>query len=321
MFKVLTLKPMDQIGIDMLEKADCRIFTSAGAGEKDFIRDIEEIRPDALFVRTDPVTRAMIDACDTLKVVAKQGVGIDNIDVDYCTEKNIQVVFAPGGNANAVAEHTIMLMLMCAERYRYVDKQMRRGNFEVRYTLHNTVELKGMTLGLLGCGRIGQMVARIASTGFGMKVIGYDPYPPKNPLVHIEMMERDEVLKNADFISLHMPSLPSTVHTIGYEQFSLMKPSAIFVNCSRGDIIIENDLIKALNDGKFLGAGMDVFEHEPLEMENPLLGMTRVVATPHTAASTVQSVENCTQMACQSIIEVLYGENVSYPANRISRPA
>lgn len=319
MFKVLTLKYMDELGRRMLEEGGCEVIQSKEDSVEGYIREITALQPDAIFCRTDKVTPEMVDASSKLRVVAKQGVGLDNICMDYCTEKNIQVVWAPGGNANAVAEHTIMLMMMCAERYRYVDKQMRRNNFEVRYTLHNTYELKGRTLGLLGCGRIGQMVAQKALYGFNMKVIGYDPNPPINPIVHIDMMSLEDVLRKADIVSLHMPGLPSTYHLLDYEKLSMMKPDAVLINCARGSVIAENDLIKILNEGKILGAGLDVFEQEPLTMENPLLGMTRVVATPHTAATTVQSVENCTRMACQSILEVLHGENVTYPANRISR--
>ena len=321
MYKVLTLKPMAEFGYKMFADNDCEVILSKGSTEEDFIREIKENQVDAIFCRTDKITRAMIDASPNMKVVAKQGVGVDNIPVDYCTEKGIQVVWAPGGNANAVAEHTIMLMLMCSQRYRYVDKQMRRNNFEVRYTLHDTYELKGRTLGILGCGRIGQLVAQKAVHGFGMKVIGYDPIPSMNPLVHIDMMSEDEVIRNADILSLHMPSLPSTVHYLNYEKLSQMKPSAILINCARGDVIVEMDLVKLLNEGKILGAGLDVFDEEPLTIENPLLGMTKVVATPHTAATTIQSVETCTRMAVQSTIESLHGMNVTYPYNRIVQTA
>ncbi len=320
MFKIITLKTMHELGHEMLKEAGCEVYTSKGETEEEFVKEIKDLAVDGIFCRTDKVTKAMMDASPNLKVIAKQGVGIDNIDMDYATEKGIQVVYAPGGNSNAVAEHTILLMLMCAVRYRYVDHVMRdEKNFEVRYDLEHTYELKGKTLGLLGCGRIGQMVAKIAANGFGMNIIGYDPFPPRNPIVPIQMMEKDEVLAKADFISLHMPSLPTTKHSIGYEDFCKMKPTAIFVNCARGDVIVEEDLVRVLKEGKILGAGLDVFDQEPLSFDNPLLGLNNVVATPHTAATTVQSVENCTRMACESIIEVLRGENVTYPANKITK--
>lgn len=306
--KVLAMKTMDQIGHEMLEKVGIDVITAPeGSTTEDFIKIVSDEQIDAIYTRTDKVNKEMIDASKNLKIIAKQGVGLDNIDMDYATSKRLPVAWAPGGNANAVAEHAILLMLMCAVRYRYVDKEMRGGNFNVRYTLKNTWELRGQTLGLLGCGRIGQMVARIASQGFGMKIIGYDPYPPKMPLVPIEMMSRDEVLAKADFISLHMPSLPSTIHTIGYEQFKLMKPTAFFINCARGDVIVEEDLCKALNDGTIAGAGLDVFEQEPLPMDHPFMTLDNVVLTPHTAATTIQSVKNCTTMAVEAIIDALQG--------------
>lgn len=315
MFKVITLKEMDQVGHEILTKAGCEVYTSKGETEEEFLKEIKDLAVDAIFVRTDKITPAMMDASPNLKCIAKQGVGLDNIDLDYATKKGIQVVFSAGGNSNAVAEHTILLMLMCAVRYRHVDHELRDNkNFDVRYTLENTYELKGKTLGLLGCGRIGQMVAAIAHNGFGMNIIGYDPFPPKSPIVPIEMMEKDEVLKNADFVSLHMPSLPTTKHSIGYDDFCKMKPTAIFVNCARGDVIVEEDLVRVLKEGKILGAGLDVFDQEPFSFDNPLINMENAIITPHTAATTHQSVINCTTMACECLLEVINGKPVSNPA-------
>lgn len=315
MFKVITLKEMDQVGHKILTEAGCEVYTSKGETEEDFIKEISDLQVDAIFVRTDKITPAMMDASANLKCIAKQGVGVDNIDLEYATKKGIQVVFSAGGNSNAVAEHTVLLMLMCAVRYRHVDAELReKKNFDVRYTLKNTFELRGKTLGLLGCGRIGQMVAAIAHNGFGMNVIGYDPFPPKNPVVPIEMKTKDEVMAEADFISLHMPSLPSTVHSIGYDDFCKMKETAIFVNCARGDVIVEEDLVRVLKEGKILGAGLDVFDQEPFSFDNPLIDLENVIITPHTAATTVQSVIECTTMACNCILEVINGKPVSNPA-------
>lgn len=317
-FKVLALKHMDDIGHQMLAKIDAEVITApAGCGEEEWIKLIEENQVDALYTRTDIITQRMMEASPNLKAVAKQGVGLDNIDMNYATSHKIPVIWAPGGNTNAVAEHAIMLMLMSAVRFRHVDNEMRDGNFGVRYTLTDTWELKGRTLGLLGCGRVGQNVAKIAANGFGMKIIGYDPFPPMDPIVPIDMMEMDEVLAKADFISLHMPSIPSTVHSINYDKFSLMKPSAIFINCARGNIIVEEDLVRALQEGKLAGAGLDVFEMEPLPMDSPLLQMEQIVLTPHTAAATNQSVRNCTYMCCQGITDALLGRrSIANMANR-----
>lgn len=317
-YKVLALKEMDPLGHKILEQIGAEVLTAPETASEEEILDlIAKNQVDAIYSRTDKVDRAMMDASPRLKVVAKQGVGLDNIDVDYATSRRIPVVWAPGGNANAVAEHTILLMLMCAIRFRYVDEEMREGDFGVRYHLKNTWELKGQTLGLLGCGHIGQTVAKIAANGFGMTIIGSDPHPPMDPIVPIHIMSQEEVLAKADFVSLHMPSLPSTIHSISYKQFQLMKKTAFFINCARGNVVVEQDLIRALKDGTIAGAGLDVFEQEPLPLSSELFTMENVVLTPHTAASTNQSVRNCTYLACQGMVDALLGhQRISNQANR-----
>ncbi len=211
-------------------------------------------------------------------------------------------------------------MLACARRFNYVDQIFRGGNFGVRYGLHNTFELQGMTLGLIGCGRIGQSIAKIAINGFGMKVIGYDPYAkPENMTVAIELKpEMEDVFKESDFVSLHLPSTPETKHSIGLDYFKLMKPTASFINASRGDVIVEEDLIKALNDKVIMGAGLDVFEQEPLPMDSPLMSMPSVIATAHTAATTEQSVKKCCEMVAGDIADVLHGLPAKYPVNKLN---
>ncbi|MVB12793.1 Hydroxypyruvate reductase [Caprobacter fermentans] len=315
--KVLFLKEMDRSAKDILVKNGIQVIVSHSRSEADYVREIQRDQVDGIFCRTEEVTPAMMGASARLKVIAKQGVGLDNIDVPYATNNGIQVVYAPGGNANSVAEHTIFLMLACARRFNYVDGIFRAGNAEVRYTLHDTFELKGMTLGLLGCGRIGQLVAQKAARGFGMNVIGYDPYLKQDALdAAITLKKRkEEVLRESDFISLHMPSTPQTRGTVGAADFALMKPTASFINAARGDVVVEKDLILALQSGRILGAGVDVYAHEPIGPDHALLKMPQVIATPHTAATTEQSVKKCCSMAAQGIVEVLTGQKISFPAN------
>lgn len=315
--KVLFLKEMDQSGKDILRKSGIEVLVSKGSSESDYIRDIRDNQVDGILCRTERVTAGMIDASGKLRVVAKHGVGLDNIDMNHCTENGIQVVYAPMGNANSVAEHTIFLLLACAKRFHYVDGIFREGDFDVRYTLHNTFELDGKTLGLLGCGRIGQLVAQKAADGFGMRVIGYDPHANQERLRGpITLVSKEEVLREADFISLHMPSIPETRGSIGAGEFALMKPTASFLNVARGDIVVEEDLIAALERGQILGAGLDVFDNEPIGPDNKLLLMPQVIATPHTAATTEQAVRRCCTMAAQGIVEALFDGQVTYPANR-----
>lgn len=317
--KALFLKEMDQSGKEILRKNGIEVIVSRGRSEEDYVKELQEIQPEGILCRTEKVTPAMMDASRNLRVIAKHGVGLDNIDMNYATGQGIQVVYAPTGNSNSVAEHALFLMLACARRFHYVDGVFRGGNFDVRYTLHNTFELEDMTLGLLGCGRIGQLLAKKAAGGLGMRVVGYDPYMTKDKLqAPITLMPKEEVLREADFVSLHMPSTPQTKGSIGAKDFALMKPTASFINVARGDVVVEQDLIGALKSGEILGAGLDVFAGEPIGPDHPLLKMPQVIATPHTAATTEQAVKRCCSTAAQGIVEVLTGRKITFPANRLA---
>ena len=318
-YKVITLKQMDQSGHEYLAQHGVEVITSQCDNEAGWIKEIAENQVDGIFCRVDKITPAMMDASPNLKVIAKQGAGLDNIDIPYATSKKIQVVYSPTGNMQTVAEHATMLLLMCAQRYRYVDHQMRGGNFNVRYTLTGTHDLNGHTIGLIGCGRISQCFAKILVNGFGMKAIGYDPYiTPDKLQVPIELKATaDEVWQQADYVSLHLQSNDETRHSIGYKQFSMMKPTASFINCARGDLIVEADLIRALEEGKIYGAALDVFEQEPLPLDHPFLTMENVVLTPHMGAATEDSVIRCTTTSCEEIVQVLNGQPVAFPGNKL----
>ncbi len=320
MYHVLFLRETDAETKSYLQSNDCIPVIAKGSCEQEWIEEIAACKANGIFVRSgDLVTHAMIDASPDLKVIGKFGVGLDNIDLDYCTQKGIQVVFSPLGNAISVAEHATLLMLACAKKFTYVDQQFRNGNFEVRYTLNGTSELYGQTLGLLGCGRIGRILAGIAANGFQMNVVGYDPFVKQEQLdVPIKLLSsREELFQQSDFISLHLPSLPSTRGSIGLKEFQQMKNSAVFINCSRGDIIVEADLITALNSGEIRGAGLDVFASEPYDYSSPLLSMPQIVATPHMAGSTDQATRRCGLTTAKGIVEVLTGQPISFPANRL----
>lgn len=315
-YKVITLKHMDDAGHKYLAEHGVEVITSQYDNEEGFLKEIKEHQVDGIYCRVDKITHAMMDASPNLKVIAKQGAGLDNMDLAYAAEKGIQVVYSPAGNAQTVAEHATMLLMQCAKRARYVDSEMRRGNFNVRYTLTGTYDLQGHTVGLIGCGRISQLFAHILIHGFGMKVIGYDPYlKPEMLKEPIELRPTAaEVWKEADFVSIHMQSNDATRHSVTYEQFSSMKPTAFFINCARGDLIVEADLIRALDEGKLAGAAMDVFEQEPLPMDHPFITRENVVLTPHMGAATEDSVLRCTLTCCKEIVQVFNGEPVAFPA-------
>jgi len=267
----------------------------------------------------DTLIELKVSPADMGKVIGKQGAGLDNIDMDHAHAKDITVVYAPAGNANAVAEHAVMLMLMCAKRFTYVDRQFRGGNFLVRMDMEHTYELGGKTLGMIGCGRISQLAMKKCKYGFGMKVIGYDPYMTQEKIGDLCELKATakEVWEQADFVSVHLPVVPSTEHSIGREQFSWMKPTASFINCARGALIKENELVECLQDGTLFQAGLDVFEHEPIqESSRALFDLDNVIMTPHMAATTEQSVLNCCTSVANDIVAVCNGQEPQVKAQK-----
>ena len=320
-FKAYYTNKLSDVATQIFNNNDVEVKVASALDEETYIRELKEYQPDVIMCRTEPVTAAMMDVCQNLKGVGKQGAGLDNIDIDHATSKKIQVVYAPAGNANAVAEHAVMLMLMTARRFSYVNDQFRKGNFYVRMGLENTVEVEGKTLGLVGCGRISKLFAAKCINGLGMKVVGYDPYVTKEQLggLPIELKDSaDEIWKTADFVSIHLPLMPSTERTVGMEQFKMMKPRAIFLNVARGGLIREEELVEALKTGVLFGAGLDVYEPEPLcENSRQMMDMDNVVLTPHTAASTDQALINCCTSCATDLVNVCYGRPVVCPVNKI----
>lgn len=318
-FKVYYTVELNDVATEIFNKNDFEVKVAQTLTEEAYIADLEAYQPDAIMCRTEPITPKMMDTCKNLKVIGKQGAGLDNIDMDYAQEKNIQVVFAPAGNANAVAEHVLLLMLACAKRFNHVDREFRGGNFLVRMDLEHTYELEGKTLGMIGCGRISQLAMKKAKYGFGMNVIGYDPYLTQDKVGDLCELKAtaEEVWANADFVSIHLPVVDSTFHSIGREQFKLMKPAASFINCARGALIREEEMIECLKDGTLFQAGLDVFEEEPIkESSRVLFDMDNVIMTPHTAATTVQSVLNCCTSVAEDIVAVCNGNAPKCPANK-----
>lgn len=319
-FTVFYTVEIDKSATTIIEAAGGKaVVTKHFFDEAGYIEELKEIKPEGILCRTEPITAAMMDAAGpNLKVIGKQGAGLDNIDVDAATARKIRVVYAPGQNAQSVAEQAAFLMLACARRYQYVDKQFRSGNYKVRFGLHNTYELQGKTLGLVGCGRIGRMLATIAKGGFGMNVIGYDPFLKQEQLGDLITLvpEQDDVFKQADFVSLHTPSTPETKRSIGMRQFKMMKPTASFINASRGDVVCEEELIQAMQDNVIMCAGLDVTEKEPLPLDSPLYTLDNVILTPHTAATTEQSVIRCCETVAHDICAVVAGEDAKFGANK-----
>jgi D-3-phosphoglycerate dehydrogenase len=272
----------------------------------------------AILIRTAALPAEILEAGTALKVVSRHGVGVDNIDVETATRLGIWVTNAPESNANSVAEHTIGLIIACARNLVRCDSELRGGNFQIRNHLIG-MDLECKTLGIVGLGRIGRLVAKKASRGLDMKVIGYDPYIPQENVVP-EVQRVDDwqrIFKSSDFISLHLPANSETRGIVGKEELVLMKPTAYLINAARGEIVDEAALADALREKRIAGAGLDVFEKEPPGRDNPLLLLENVVLSPHNAALTKEAMIRMATHAAQGIDEVLSGKKPTWPVNNL----
>lgn len=308
---------MHTSGIEFLREKGYEIVIGETGTEENIIKNIKDC--DGVITRLDRITEKIIDSAPKLKVIGKYGVGTDNIAVDYAEKKGVQVVNAPYSNINSVAEFTMLAVMYCAKNIGIIVDEFRNGNHNIKDQVENTSELSGLTLGLIGSGKIAKLVAKKAYYGFGMNVIMYSPHIKKSDeLNFIKIAEsKQEVLTNSDIVSVHIPSTKETKRSFGMNEFKLMKKSGIFINTSRGDIVIEDELIKALNDKVIRGAAMDVFEKEPPDKNNPLLTMSNVLATPHCAAQTEKAKKDTSLCAAQGVYEVLEKMEISFPVNHI----
>lgn len=264
---------------------------------------------DGLFVVGARIDKEIIDKGVKLKAVGNFGVGYDNIDWQYCTEKSVAVVNTPLQVTEGTAEHTVALIMntiRCVNKY---DRDIRRGVWHSRTILDCDAQVSGSTLGILGFGRIGKFVCKKVQ-GLGMNVIYYDVYRAPEEVereYNVTYMEFDEVLKNADCITLHMPYFKENYHLFSAETFKKMKPNSFFVNCARGPIVDEEALYEALKSNYIRGAGLDVYEKEP-QIYEPLKELDNIVMTPHIASATIPTRTGMLHEALDGITGVLRGE-------------
>jgi len=270
----------------------------------------------ALLVRSETkVTRKVIEAASQLRVVGRAGVGVDNVDVEAATEHGVVVMNTPGGNTISTAELSFAMLLCLARKVPQAYASMTAGKWDRKQ--FQGVELLGKTLGVLGLGRIGSEVARRALI-FGMKVVGYDPFltEARASDLGIELAgDLDEVYRHADFITVHMPVTDQTRGMLNARAFSRMKPKVCIVNCARGEIIVENDLLAALDSGKVAAAALDVYATEPLPPEHPFRKHPAISLTPHLGASTQEAKENCSVEVAEVIAAYLLTGEVRNAVN------
>lgn len=312
-YKILITEDIDDEWKDYLIKSGYEIKLASDVSETTLIREVEDCH--AILVRMANITKNIIQAGVKLKVISKFGVGIDNIDIDEATKLGIQVTNTPDSNKNAVAEYTMGLIIALAKNFFQYDRELRCGNFQIRNILN--IDLEGKVLGIIGMGNIGKVVASKASKGFNMKVIGY-----KRQINEIDQMENIELtdnleylLQKCDFVSIHIPSNDKTKKLIGKKELSLMKPGSFFINTARGEVVDNEALVEALLNKKIAGAAVDVFEGEVPEKDNPLFKLENVIATPHTAAQTKESIRRMSLQSTTGVHEVLSGKKVSWPVN------
>lgn len=310
--KVLVCDGVSPKGIAILEK-DFEVEARKKISAEELLAEIPNY--DGLIVRSaSKVTAEVIEAAANLKVIGRAGVGVDNIDVEAATKKGIIVLNAPEGNTIAATEHSVAMMLAMARNIPQAHASLK--NREWRRSDFVGVELRGKTLGIFGMGRIGSGVAKRA-LAMEMNVIGYDPYLNEERAKHlgVEIGTVDEILEKADFITLHMPKTPQTKGMIGAEAIAKMKDGVRIVNCARGGIIDEAALAEALKSGKVAGAAIDVFESEPVNMDNPLLDCDNIVVTPHLGASTKEAQIGVAVDVAHGVAAALKGEPVMTAVN------
>lgn len=283
MQKVLITEPIHPAAVEML-KSKFEVVQGTATDPDTIIK--EAAGCGGILVRVAKIPAQVMDALPDLKVVGKHGIGVDNIDVGHATEKGIYVVNAPTSNINAVAEHTVALLIAMTKNLVVLDNSTRKEAFAKRSAYTNT-ELKGKTVGLAGFGRIARLVGQMLS-GFGVKLVAYDPYIKQEDVkdLGVTMMSLDELLKVSDFVSIHVPLTDETNKLFGKETFAKMKKGAYIVNASRGPVLDEDALYDALVSGQLAGAGLDVFDPEPPTTSNKLFSLEQVVVSPHNAALT-----------------------------------
>ncbi len=295
-FCVFDDTPMKELSAAGLSLTDWR---GSGMGDPGFLKALETA--DIILCGNDlRIDETLLERCPRMKAAAKLGVGLDTIDIQAATRRNVLVFNTPGTNTQAVADHTFALLLSVARKILYCDKSLRERRWE--HTKIMGFEIWGKTLGLIGLGAIGQGVAKRAK-GFDMKVVAYDPYWPESFAGEqgIEKMEVEELLKVSDIVSIHSPLTPENKGMINSKTLALMKPGAFLINTARGEIVREPDLYQALKKKTLAGAGIDVFENEP-PSDSPLLTLENVVLTPHTAAFTQDALKNMSQSIAEQVI-------------------
>ena len=311
--RVFITRKIDPSGVDYLKSRGYDVyFASVPIPDEDTIAR-EAADCDGMLVRNDRITRKIMDACPRLRVIGRHGVGVDTIDLNCAKEKGIRVTNTPLANYNAVAEHTIHMILSLARHARETEQAFYGGDFDVRSRITNT-ELAGKALAVIGCGRIGRSVAKKAALGLDMNVTVYDPdIAPGDKGEGITAAgTAQDAVRGADFVTLHLPLTDATRGMVDGAFIAGMKDGAYLINAARGGIVDGGAAAEALRSGKLAGAAFDVLEDEPPRRDDPLFAFPNVILTPHNAAHTAEAFRKMSLHAAMGIDEVLSGKPVSW---------
>ncbi len=304
--KVLVLGKIHDAGVNRLREAGTFEIVERPDNPPDLFEQARDT--DAIIVRTTPINPPLLIAARTLKLVARHGVGYDAVDVAALTGRGIPLALVGDVNSTAVAEHTLALMLSLAKRVPTYDKAIRSGHYAVRDSFAAT-ELAGRTVLVLGFGRIGRLVAKL-SAAFGMDVLVYDPVVPRADVEaqgYRSAADVAQALPAADYVTIHAPKIPGAKHLIGNAEIERMKAGAFLINVSRGGMVDEEALVRALEEKRLAGAGLDVFEEEPLPPDHPLARNEKVVLSPHSAAFTQECAERMALACAENVIAFAAG--------------
>jgi D-3-phosphoglycerate dehydrogenase len=316
--KVLISDNLSPRGVEILKKAGLEV----DARSKTAPEEIEKIIGgfDALIIRSaTKVTAALLEKAAKLKVVGRAGSGLDNVDIPAATKKGVVVMNTPGGNTVTTAEHTLGMIFACARNIPQAYATLKAGTWEKKK--YEGVELYDKTLGVIGLGAIGGVVASRCAA-MGMKVLAFDPFisAEKAKTLGIELADLETIYKRADFITLHTPKTKETANLINKDTIARMKDGVRIINCARGGIVNEQDIFEALKSGKVAAAAFDVFEKEPAE-NHPLLSLDNFIATPHLGASTKEAQENVATAVAEQIVDYLVAGTVRNAVNVPSVPS
>lgn len=311
------LVPFGQSERDLLADRGLSLVERPCLSEEELIEHARGV--EALMVVAEPVTARVIESLEGCRVITRFGSGLDNVDVEAATRRGVRVTYVPAASTEEVSDHAIAMLLALARHLPALDAAVRRGDWAIPAGLPPFRRLRGQTLGIVGLGRIGGMVARKAGA-LGLVTVAFDPYATDEQLgaLGIESLPLDRVLEASDHVSIHAPLTAETRHLIGARELALMKPTATLVNVARGGLVDQAALVEALAAGEIAAAGIDVQEREPPDPEDPLLSLPNVILSPHSAHFSQESMDDLRRSAIEDVAAVLGGRPPRYPVNQVA---